>query len=59
MINSIFFKNPAFKHSLLSKALARNIGKLRTIEVKYEKLQDKIDNLPQAILAKAFRGELI
>ncbi len=29
------------------------------IEAQYEELKDKIDVLPQAILAKAFRGELV
>ncbi|MCZ8354667.1 MAG: restriction endonuclease subunit S [Cyclobacteriaceae bacterium] len=29
------------------------------IEANYKKLQEKIDHLPQAILSKAFRGELV
>src|SRR5690606_22826118 len=29
------------------------------IEASYKTLQEKIDQLPQAILAKAFRGELV
>jgi len=33
--------------------------KADTIEKQYSALQTKIDNLPQAILAKAFRGELV
>ena len=29
------------------------------IELKYKKLKERIDSIPQAILAKAFRGELV
>ena len=29
------------------------------IEARYEKLKQKVETLPQAILAKAFRGELV
>lgn len=34
-------------------------SKADTIEVAYNKLNQQIDNLPQAILAKAFKGELV
>jgi type I restriction enzyme S subunit len=33
-------------------------AKADAIEVRYKVLKEKIDNLPQAVLAKAFRGEL-
>lgn len=33
-------------------------SKADTIEAQYKKLKEKIDQLPQAILAKAFRGEV-
>ena len=33
-------------------------SKADAIEAQYKVLQEKIDNLPQAVLAKAFRGEL-
>lgn len=33
--------------------------KADTIEAAYDKLKQQIDNLPQAILAKAFKGELV
>jgi type I restriction enzyme, S subunit len=33
-------------------------AKADAIEAKYKMLKEKIDNLPQAVLAKAFRGEL-
>ncbi len=34
-------------------------AKADTIEEQYNKLKQKVDTLPQAILAKAFRGELV
>ena len=34
-------------------------AKADAIEQQYQKLKDKVDTLPQAILAKAFRGELV
>ncbi len=34
-------------------------GKANTIEAQYQSLKTKIDSLPQAILAKAFKGELV
>ena len=34
-------------------------SKADTIEAAYDKLKQQIDNLPQAILAKAFKGELV
>ena len=34
-------------------------AKADTIEAQYQALKTKIDNLPQAILAKAFKGELV
>jgi len=33
--------------------------KADTIEARYQKLKEKVDNLPQAILHKAFKGELV
>ncbi len=35
------------------------LAKADAIEAKYDRLKTKIDNLPQAILAKAFKGELV
>lgn len=40
----------------LKKSLPNQIDK---IESQYQNLKAKIDHLPQAILAKAFRGELV
>jgi len=34
-------------------------AKADTIEARYQKLKEKVDKLPQAILHKAFRGELV
>ncbi|QNL48952.1 restriction endonuclease subunit S [Olivibacter sp. SDN3] len=34
-------------------------AKADTIEARYQKLKEKVDNLPQVILHKAFRGELV
>ncbi|HSO87557.1 MAG TPA: hypothetical protein VLQ91_13465 [Draconibacterium sp.] len=34
-------------------------AKADKIEASYQKLKEKIEHLPQAILAKAFRGELV
>jgi type I restriction enzyme S subunit len=33
-------------------------AKADAIEEKYKQLKEKIENLPQAVLAKAFRGEI-
>ncbi|MDP2889190.1 MAG: hypothetical protein Q8P34_09550, partial [Bacteroidota bacterium] len=37
----------------------KNFAKADQIEASYKKLKAKIEQLPQALLAKAFRGELV
>lgn len=60
IIKSIPFPNIDIKEQ------RRRIGKIESlfakadkIEASYQKLKEKIEQLPQAILAKAFRGELV
>ncbi len=59
-IRQIIVQLPPFEEQ---KEIVRSVESLFAIadkiEASYKTLQEKIDHLPQAILAKAFRGELV
>ncbi len=43
----------------INRRVASLFDKINAIEVKYNKLKEQIESLPRAILAKAFKGELV
>lgn len=59
-LRKLTFTMPAYEEQ---KEIVRRVESLFAladrIEANYNKLQEKIDHLPQAILSKAFRGELV
>ncbi|WP_086030261.1 restriction endonuclease subunit S [Tenacibaculum holothuriorum] len=50
---------PKKEQTEIVKRVENLFAKLDTIEQQYQNLKTKIDRLPQAILAKAFKGELV
>lgn len=57
---SIEFNLPAIEEQTeIVKRVEDLFSKVNIIEAKYQNLKTKIDSLPQAILAKAFKGELV
>ncbi|PKG52341.1 restriction endonuclease subunit S [Olleya sp. 1-3] len=50
---------PKEEQTEIVKRVEHLFAKADAIEAQYQSLKTKIDNLPQAILAKAFKGELI
>ena len=54
--NLIIHKKERANEIKISESL---FSKLDVIEEKYISLKQKIDNLPQTILSKAFKGELV
>ncbi len=50
---------PLKEQTEIVKRVEALFSKAETIEAAYDKLKQQIDTLPQAILAKAFKGELV
>ena len=50
---------PREEQTEIVKRVEALFAKADTIEAAYNKLKQQIDSLPQAILAKAFKGELV
>ncbi|MFC5194803.1 restriction endonuclease subunit S [Bizionia hallyeonensis] len=50
---------PKEEQTEIVKRVKHLFAKADTIEAQYQSLKTKIDSLPQAILAKAFKGELV
>ena len=50
---------PKEEQTEIVKRVENLFTKADQIEVQYQQLKEKIDSLPQAILAKAFKGELV
>lgn len=50
---------PLIEQEEIARCINSLFSKADKIEKKYNALKEKIDHLPQAILAKAFRGELV
>ena len=50
---------PKKEQTEIVKRVENLFAKADAIEAQYTKLKEKIDSLPQAILAKAFKGELV
>jgi hypothetical protein len=50
---------PLKEQTEIVKQVEALFDKAETIEAAYDKLKKQIDSLPQAILAKAFKGELV
>ncbi|REE25016.1 type I restriction enzyme S subunit [Winogradskyella pacifica] len=50
---------PKEEQTEIVKRVEHLFAKADTIEAQYQSLKTKIDSLPQAILAKAFKGELV
>ena len=50
---------PQEEQTEIVKRVEHLFAKADTIEAQYQSLKTKIDSLPQAILAKAFKGELV
>jgi type I restriction enzyme, S subunit len=60
ILKSLPFPNMSFEQQKTAIEKVEDLfSKADAIEGKYKLLKEKIDNLPQAILAKAFKGELV
>jgi type I restriction enzyme S subunit len=50
---------PIEEQTEIVNSIENLFAKADKIEVQFKQLKEKIDSLPQAILAKAFKGELV
>ena len=56
---SVEYPNSTEEQKLIVQKVEFLLSKINTIEDKYSKIKETIETLPQSILAKAFKGELV